>query len=169
MTSPESALAREVAALRAELRSLADRVEIRELFDRYVAALDTVDEESYDDAWFRTVFTDDVRLVFPVGDHRGVTGLCAFQRTAKARWARTHHIGANCVVDVTGDRAAVRSHQLATHSHRDDPRTTEHLSVGGHYTAEAVRTDAGWRFSRMEFHPVWLAGPRHPSLAHLGI
>ncbi|WP_455354484.1 nuclear transport factor 2 family protein [Streptomyces sp. SYSU K217416] len=161
----------EIAALRDRLRTLTDRAEIRDLFDRYVVSLDLIGErdyaDDYDDDWFRTVFTEDARFVFPIGDHKGVEGFAAFQREARARWARTHHITANHVVDVDGDRAVIRAHQFATHVHPGSPALGSHFDVGGCYEVRAVRTGEGWRFDDVAFHVVWATGEPLPSMAHV--
>ncbi|MEG3631673.1 nuclear transport factor 2 family protein [Streptomyces poriticola] len=148
----------EVAALRGQLRVLSDRLEIRDLLDRYVVALDTIDETA-DDDWFSELFTEDARFTFPIGSHTGLAGLAAFQRKARARWARTHHLSANHRIEQAGDTATVRVHQLATHVHQGgDPSRT--FDVGGYYEGRAVRTPSGWRFDRLSFHVVWSTGER---------
>ncbi|MGW0394691.1 nuclear transport factor 2 family protein [Streptomyces sp. NPDC003042] len=159
----------EIAALRDRLRDLTDRAELRDLFDRYVVTLDLIGERDYDDDWFRTVFTEDVRFGFPIGDHRGVQGFAAFLREARARWYRTHHITANHQVDIDGDRAVVRAHQFATHVHLHTlaAAARPHFDVGGAYEARAVRTSEGWRFTEVDFHVVWTAGAPLSTMAHL--
>jgi hypothetical protein len=143
------------------VRSLTDRAEISELIDRYITAFDVLTERPRDDAWYRNIFTDDVRLTFPVGSHRGITGLAEFQRTAKAKWARTHHLTSNYVIDVDGDRATVRAHLLATHVYAGDAPQGR-LSVGSHADAAAIRTQAGWRLRELTFGLVWSAAEVSP-------
>ncbi|MFF6782517.1 nuclear transport factor 2 family protein [Streptomyces sp. NPDC012510] len=157
----------EIAALRAQLAELTDRAELRDLFDRYVVSLDLIGERDYGDDWFRTVFTDDARFSFPIGDHQGIEGFAAFQREARARWARTHHVTANHVVDIAGERAVLRAHQFATHVHPGSEPLGSHFDVGGYYEVGAVRTSRGWRFDDVAFHVVWAAGEPLPSMAHV--
>ncbi|MEU3398033.1 nuclear transport factor 2 family protein [Streptomyces filamentosus] len=161
MTTPlradEARVTAELDQLRARLLEVTDRLEIRELFDRYVVALDTVCERGYGDDWFRSVFTEDAQFVFPIGTHRGVRGFAAFQREARSWWEGTHHVSANHLVELDGDRATLRAHQLATHVHGPGG-PEEHFRVGGHSEVRAVRTAAGWRFHRLVFRIAWTSG-----------
>ncbi|MFE1029065.1 nuclear transport factor 2 family protein [Streptomyces sp. NPDC058818] len=166
-----SSTADQVASLRAQLRVLTDRLEIKDLFDRYIVALDRAHEAEFDDAWYRTVFTQDVRFTFPIGVHKGVEGFAEFQRAAKARWARTHHLCANHVVELDGDQARLRVHQVATHLHLPEGEAGEAgedpFVVSGYYDVHAVRTHVGWQFDDVSFHVVSAIGRRLPSMADL--
>jgi len=139
------------------VRSLSDRADISQLIDRYITAFDLLTEEPRDDEWYRSVFTEDVRLVFPIGGHTGIDGLAEFNRAARAKWARTHHLSANHLVTLDGDRATVRAHLLVTHV-PDIDGAAHHLSTGSHFDAAAVRTPAGWRLAKMVFTLVWISG-----------
>ncbi|OII61302.1 hypothetical protein BJP40_02855 [Streptomyces sp. CC53] len=155
----------QVAPLGAPLGALADRLAIKDLFDRYVEALDRADEPAYDDDWYRTVFTEDARLAVPAGTHRGVRGFADFRRTAKARWGRTGRLGGTLLVDLDGDRARARAHQVASHrrcgpDHQDDPYV-----VSGYYDARALRTADGWRLDALAFHVVSALGRPVPTAA----
>lgn len=139
------------------VRSLSDRADVSELIDRYITAFDLLAEEPRDDEWYRSVFTEDVRLIFPIGGHVGIDGLAEFNRAARAKWARTHHLSANHLVTLDGDRARVRAHLLVTHvPDLDGP--PRHLSTGSHFDATAVRTPAGWRLAELVFTLVWISG-----------
>jgi hypothetical protein len=159
----------DLAAVREELRVLADRAAIRDLFDRYIITIDTHDPEEYDDDRYRTIFTEDIRLKFPVGGHEGIAGIADFETWAKAKWLRTHHVTANCAVELDGDRAAIRAHGIGTHVHR--PETLEELGedaaplfvVGCTYAARAVRTGDGWRLRELTLYVQWTAGSPLPA------
>lgn len=163
--TPARDLAAEVDLLRARLLAVTDRLELRELFERYVIALDTVCEQDHDDDWFRTVLTEDVRLDFPIGTREGLTGFAGFLREARGWWERTHHVSATTEIALDADRATVRVHQLATHVHRGGAHRAAPFDVGGYYDARAVRTPAGWRFDRLTFRVVWSRGQRLESMA----
>lgn len=153
MPTPESGTALPADAL----RRLLDRAEIGELLDRYVIAFDALTEEPLGDEWYRGVFTDDLVLTFPVGDHKGIEGLAEFQRAAKAKWARTHHMVSNHLIGLHGDEATVQARLLATHVHRGDtPRG--HFTMGGRVQGTAVRTPVGWRLRQLAFGLVWRSG-----------
>jgi hypothetical protein len=144
----------DIAALRAELRTLSDRAEIAGLCDRYVTHLD---RSRHDDSWLSTVFTDDCLLTFPMGQYKGMEGLARFQEMARTTFERTHHISSNYDIELDTDRAQVRAHLMAAHvAHRED--TGHHFTIGGHYDAEAVRTPHGWRIRQLTFELVWTSG-----------
>ncbi|GHB82133.1 hypothetical protein GCM10010347_61300 [Streptomyces cirratus] len=157
----------ELADLSAQVRVLRDRAELRDLFDRYVGALDTGIHAGPDGAAFDELFTEDAVFAFPVGTCTGVEGFAVLRREAGARWSRTHHISANHDIRLDGDRATLRVQQLTRHLHGpgdgpDGPPAP--FEVGGYCRARAVRTGAGWRLSHVAFHVVWDAGDRLPEL-----
>ncbi|MFH7597472.1 nuclear transport factor 2 family protein [Streptomyces racemochromogenes] len=154
-----------IADLRDQIRELHDRAELRELFDRYVAALDTSDGGGPDEARFAALFTEDATFAFPIGVCTGVEAFAAFQREARERWARTHHMSANHSITLDGDRAVVRAQQLTTHVHHAGAGPVAHFAVGGHTEARAVRTPDGWRLSHVDFRVVWDSGVRLPEFA----
>ncbi|GHF64549.1 hypothetical protein GCM10010218_52660 [Streptomyces mashuensis] len=155
MTLPQD----ELAELRAQVRELTDRAAINELLDRYIVLLDTQDENGFDDTWPPTVFTDDVRMTFPVGTCEGLSDVAQLHHVAKNRFARTLHLSSNHTVALDGDRAEVRLHVVATHVHHPSGEDRPHFDIGGYYKGEAVRTEAGWRLRTWAFHLVWSTGP----------
>ncbi|MCQ8773194.1 nuclear transport factor 2 family protein [Streptomyces telluris] len=164
--APETVGAREFAALQARVGVLADRADITGLIDRYLLGLDTVpaDGGRFDDAWARSLFTPDVRIVSPVGVHEGIDGLAESEQATLAKFERTQHMGANYMIGLDGDRATVRWNALMTHVHlasTHEARGTgpgDHFTVGGTFTGEAVRTPEGWRFRHLDIRAVWVNG-----------
>ncbi|GAA3248346.1 hypothetical protein Slala03_68620 [Streptomyces lavendulae subsp. lavendulae] len=154
----------EIADLREQVRVLRDHAELRELFDRYVCALDTGGPPGRDRERFASLFTEDVTFAFPIGVCTGIEAFTAFQREAGERWARTHHLSAGHRVDLDGDRATLRVQQTTTHVHHTTDAAPAHFDVGGYAEARAVRTGAGWRLSHVAFHVVWDSGVRLPEL-----
>lgn len=142
------------------VRELLDRAAIRDLVDRFVVALDVHDERGYDDDWYRSVFTEDVRLSFPIHSHEGVDGFAAFQSVARSRWERGHHLASTPEVVLDGDDATARTSVIATHVHLDasGPHADPLLRVGGHYDVRARRTAAGWRLAQITFSMTWSTG-----------
>ncbi|MFD0353291.1 nuclear transport factor 2 family protein [Streptomyces sp. NPDC127110] len=155
----------DIAALREQVQALSDRAELRELFDRYVTALDTRDGTGPEDSRYASLFTEDATFAFPIGVCEGIEAFAAFQRGARERWARIHHSSSNHSVVLDGDRATLRAQQLTTHVHHAGRGPAAHFEVGGYSEARAVRTPAGWRLSHVAFHVVWDSGARLPELA----
>ncbi|MCP3821461.1 nuclear transport factor 2 family protein [Streptomyces sp. A3M-1-3] len=152
------------------LRRLADRMDVQDLVDRYLAGLD---EAEFDDAWARSIFTEDGRFQFLMGGHDGVAGMAEFTAAMMGKWRRTHHVAAGHLVEIDGDRARVRGNLIATHLHpqeatpekppgrseaQETPGAPEPFQVGDRFEGEAVRTEAGWRFARLAFEVVWTRG-----------
>ncbi|MDA5285595.1 nuclear transport factor 2 family protein [Streptomyces sp. NPDC054904] len=155
----------DIADLREQVRILRDRADLRDLFDRYVTALDTYGEAEPDVTRFAELFTEDVTFTFPIGTSEGIGGFTAFQREAGARWARSHHLASNHSIVLDADRATLRVQQLTFHVHHDGDRSARNFDVGGHCVAAAVRTDSGWRLNRVAYHVVWDSGDRLPEFA----
>ncbi|MGP4112177.1 nuclear transport factor 2 family protein [Streptomyces sp. 4N509B] len=137
---------------------LRDRMEIVDLMDRYLRSLD--EDETYDEDWARAYVTEDVRSEVPVGEAVGWREVARQTEAALAQFERTHHVGANHVVDLDGDRAAVRCNAVMTHLHPAAlrERLGERFTVGGVVEGEVVRTAAGWRLARVAIRPVWFDG-----------
>ncbi|WP_034518044.1 nuclear transport factor 2 family protein [Actinomadura rifamycini] len=143
------------------MSELIDRMDIIELVGRYMVSLD---ERNIDDAWARRFHTADVAMEAPVGEAAGLDGLAESTRVALERFERTQHLASNHIVDLDGDRAAVRWDALMVHVHLASTAAARgeepgaHFDVGGRFDAEAVRTADGWRFRRMAVRPVWFDG-----------
>lgn len=158
------------------LRRLADRMAVQDLVDRYLADLD---EAEFDDAWARSIFTEDGRFEFSMGGHDGVAGMAEYTAAMMGKWRRTHHVAAGHLIEIDGDQARVRGNLIATHLHpqeatgatpeqpaqppgrsgaQEPRRAPEPFQVGDRFEGEAVRTDAGWRFARLAFEVVWTRG-----------
>lgn len=149
------------------LSAALDRAEISELVDRYVAGLDTADRPGRDASWYRRIFTEDVRLSFPISERSGIDGLPEFHRQAKLAWKATHHLSGNHVVDLDGDEADVRVQVIGRHvghaaegTERVPPESC--MDMGGFYAARAVRTARGWRLSSLHYELVWTSGAGVP-------
>ncbi len=144
-----------------------DRAEVAELIDRYIHLLDSADDPERDDEAYRRVFTDDVRLTFPIGQRRGIAGLAEFQRAAYLSWGSTYHQSSNHLIDPDGEVARVRAQVWALHIERGcQPMgvTERHrFDVGGYYDASAVRTPDGWRIDALEFVVLWTSGQGRPT------
>ena len=143
-----------------DLQRLADRLEIGELLDRYAATLDeSQDPARFDEEWARSVFTDDVRLSFPVGSREGIAGAVALHRHGMGRFVRTQHVVSNLVLDFAGDgaRAGLRANLLAAHVYVNGEGESLFV-VGDWYEGGARRTGGGWRIDRLELHVVWNMG-----------
>ena len=155
----------EVAGLVAEVRRLADRAAVANLADRYLRSLD---EGDFNEAQAHSIFTPDVTLSFPPGDHDGIAGVTEFTRGFMRHWAQTHHNVSHYLIDLEGDQATVAWNVIAVHVHLGSPPPpvhSDHFYLGGRFDGMAVRTDCGWRLQHLALQVVWTAGPGIPSIA----
>lgn len=146
----------------ARLATFLDRMEISELIDRYVVALDTADQNDRDRDWYRQLFTDEVRLCYPIGDHTGIEGLREFLRSARLAWQVTHHVSGNHVIELDGSQATARIQLVGTHVDYDSTALRvppgHRFDMGGYCDIEALHGQAGWRIDYLRFCLVWTSG-----------
>lgn len=102
-------------------------------------------------------------------EHRGfvLEGLDAIaggHTIVRGGWDSTIHFTSNPRVDLDGDRARLRARLLAIHTHRDGGPAEPYV-IANAFTADAVRTPAGWRFCGFEQRTVWSSGQSHLDVA----
>jgi hypothetical protein len=139
---------------------MADRVELMELMHRYALAIDTAQWEA-----LREVFCADASVDFgSVGRYvegaSGVTGLEAILgwfKAALAPFPDVLHFMSNHVIDLDGDRARVRTYMHVMH-----------MSMGGVYDAQAIRTPAGWRIRHFRLDERSFDAAAERLRAHMG-
>jgi hypothetical protein len=129
------------------IRDLADRAELADLVARHSL---WIDEHRY--AETDELFTEDVVVTSPRGQAAGIEALVALVRAGHDTYARTLHSKSNLVIDVDGDAATVRAHDIAVFVVDD---RTEAIAAGFHQYG-ARRTGDGWRFDRLVVTPIAL-------------
>lgn len=108
------------------------------------------------------IFTEDAEVESPGGVARGLAQLTEQARRNHMAFAQTHHVTTNILIDLRGDRADIRANLIATMVHRAE-KGSPFYQLGERYEFAAARTDAGWRFTRVKFTPVWTVGERQLS------
>jgi hypothetical protein len=126
------------------LHDLNDRREITDLVSRLGLWLD---EGRFDEA--PSILTEDVAVSTPGGQAEGIERVIA-QARRNHQFDGLQHVISNVLIDLDGDRAGVRANLVATFV---GSGIEQH---GERYRFEAVRTQEGWRLSRVEVKPVWL-------------
>ncbi|MCC3314705.1 nuclear transport factor 2 family protein [Nocardia africana] len=129
------------------IRELADRAELADLVARHSL---WIDERRYDET--DRLFTADVRVTSPRGESSGREELIALVRKGHDTYVRTLHNKTNIVIDLDGDTATVRAHDMAVFVIDDK---TEAIA-GGIHRYRARRTEQGWRFDSLDITPVAL-------------
>jgi hypothetical protein len=139
-----------------QLRELLDRNQITALVDRLGRALD---EGRFDD--FRTIYTADATAKTPGGQAEGRDALIAQASRNHTDDKRIQHFIGNVMIDLNGDAAQVRANLIATFAPAEPKTVAEPMyTLGEVYRFDAVRTDEGWRLSRVETTPLWSIGTR---------
>lgn len=128
------------------IRDLADRAELTELVARHSLWVD----EGFADT--DRLFTEDVVVTSIRGEAHGIEPLTALARKGHDAYARTLHNKCNLVIEIDGDTATVRAHDLAIYVIDDK---TEALAAAIH-RYRARRGADGWRFDRLDVSPVAL-------------
>jgi 3-phenylpropionate/cinnamic acid dioxygenase small subunit len=129
--------------------TLADRLEITDLLNRYATAQDTRDW-----ALLASCFTDDAKLDYDTSGTFDRADFVAHCEAGLAPMKATQHLVSNHVVTVDGDRAQSTSYVVAQHVLGDDVTFT----LGGTYHDLLVRTPEGWRIAGRRFVTSWSAG-----------
>jgi hypothetical protein len=129
------------------MSELSDRIEIADLIHRLGACLD---EHRFDD--LRTLFVEDATVATPGGTAQGRDALIAQATRNHAQYERLQHVITNVLVDLDGERAAVRAN-LVVALVRDGG--TPELMLGEVYRFQARRTGEGWRLASLRADPVW--------------
>ena len=147
----------ELDELRFEVRRLADRESIRDVFTRFAAAMDGQDWDL-----LATVFADDAVFDHSVEGWNGHesavwTGQPRIRAEVEAGAGRhfaSHHVITNHRIELDGDRARVVAYLHSVHL--DDPlRPDVHADHGAWYLAALVRRAAGWRISWLTHKSLW--------------
>lgn len=129
------------------IRDLADRAELTDLVARHSL---WIDEGHFDET--DRLFTEDVVVTSPRGQASGIEALIGLVRAGHDSYVRTLHNKCNLVIDLDGETATVRAHDLAVFVIDDK---TEAVAAGIHRYG-ARRTENGWRFDRLEINAVAL-------------
>ena len=129
-----------------DAQTLSDRVEIDDLLTAYTMAIDDADWDALD-----RVFTPDAHI-----DYSATGGTVGAFPEVKAWLAETlpmfsgmQHFITQKRVELDGDRAAVRAYFLNPMVMDREDGTPWHLEIGGVYVHSLVRTQEGWRSSRL--------------------
>ena len=136
--------------------SLADKLAIIELLNRFGMAIDLRDWES-----FHSLFTEEVEFDYSsIGEVAGTLHPDDITNTARrdlGGFEATQHVITNHQVQLSEDRATCYAQVRAMHLLPND-KTESLLETGGYYTAELVRIDSNWKIQNWKFTILWSNG-----------
>lgn len=125
----------------AGLRELLDERAIRKVLLRYCRGIDRMDRELV-----RSCYHADA-----TDEHGGFAGgveeFLAWVWPLLERYTMTMHFTGNCLIEVTGDAAAVETYGIAFHR-SEDPRQELNLITGFRYLDLFERREGAWRIAR---------------------
>ncbi|WP_205325957.1 nuclear transport factor 2 family protein [Glycomyces sp. YM15] len=129
------------------IRELADRAALDDLVARHSVWIDEA-------RWDQTdrLFTDDVVASSLRGEAHGIEALIALVDKGHDTIASTLHNKTGVIIDLDGDTATVRAHDIGVFIYDDE---TAAIAAGIHHY-RARRTEDGWRFDRLRVEPVAL-------------
>jgi len=140
-----------------ELTEVGDRLEILDVYARYVHAVDRADYETLADR----VFTSDARFDYSAAHGPVVTWdeLRAIDMFGGNGFEHIFHLTSNLVIDFdeSGDRATCVSKTFNPWARVLDGRPRV-FQVQGTYTDEVVRTERGWRIASRGWVEDWVSG-----------
>ncbi|HSP65950.1 MAG TPA: nuclear transport factor 2 family protein [Candidatus Deferrimicrobium sp.] len=132
-----------------QVRWLMDRAAIAECLVRYARCIDRRDwvglQESYtEDGVMQHGEVSVPREAMPELSEKILAGCSA-----------SHHLVGDPSVSIDGDRASTHSHYIATHISEG---TTVKRQGGGWYDCELIRTERGWKFTKVRSTTAWRTG-----------
>ncbi|MEU1737582.1 nuclear transport factor 2 family protein [Streptosporangium sp. NPDC020145] len=135
------------------LTDLMDKEELRGLLVRGWRALDHKDYDTWIGCW-----TEDAELAFgPWEPLHGARTIKATVIEAEDSYAAMFHYLLNTHFEIDGDRATGVGYMLFV-GVPDTAEADAHFDMGGSYTWEFVRADAGWRVARQHLTMSWTSG-----------
>jgi 3-phenylpropionate/cinnamic acid dioxygenase small subunit len=137
---------------------LSDRLEIRELLDRYASV---IDQRRWDA--LHEVFTPDAQVDYTStgGKQGALEPVMAWLARALAPWPLNLHCISNVSIELSGDRARARCYFQAPMG-RGDLGSQEVVVNAGWYDDELVRTARGWRIQRRVCTQTMMVGSLPP-------
>jgi hypothetical protein len=148
--TPPATPADDLAALRAEVRALADRAALTDLVGRLAHWLD-----GRADGDPATLFARDVRASTPGGVVQGRDAVVAQAR--KNHDLPTHHLVGSVVIEAEADTARITA-SLTGHFVRSEATPPGPTELGGRYDLGAARVDGRWLLTSLAVTPIWRVG-----------
>ncbi len=153
----EAPLVAHNASQETQLRLLLDREEIGQVIVNYGLAFDMQDWKLH-----RSVFTDEIQMDFTASIGDGLVTMKAddWVEGVKPFFSKlegTQHIAMPLIIEIDGDEAYVRSLLNASHHLRND-RGGNVQTMVGYYDNWLIRTESGWRITKMVQTITWNEG-----------
>lgn len=138
------------------INSLADRIRIIELINRFGMSIDLRDWSS-----FRSLFVNQVQFDYSsIGEIAGNLPVNDIVNTARqdlGGFQTTQHIITNHLVEIENDTATCSAHVRAMHF-LPNKAPESLLEIGGYYNAELILADSDWKIKSWKFTVLWSRG-----------
>jgi hypothetical protein len=140
--------------LEEKVQYLLDRTEISETVVKYFSSLDHKDWAAMRATLAPTLDLDFEQLFGDPPARHDSDDFAAFASGVLGGFTATQHISPNHVIEIDGDSAICRAYMFAWHTVPTPSRLEDEYLLRGHYVADMVRTDDGWRMSGLHM-TVW--------------
>jgi hypothetical protein len=139
-----------------DLQTLADRLEINDLLNRYA---DSVDRQDWDQ--LATCFTPDAHIDYSAsgGAEGSYPEVAKWLADTLKLFAMTQHFVTNSHVSIDGDAATGRAYFYNPMTLTGADGGTDFLIVGGYYKDDYARTANGWRITNRREEMAFMDGP----------
>ncbi|MGD9792302.1 MAG: nuclear transport factor 2 family protein [Acidimicrobiia bacterium] len=138
-----------------DLREISDRLEIRELMDRYAMACDSKNWDAY-----RTIYAPDAIIDYTEfgGGRGGIDTTLEWLSAGLGPFAGLHHNLTTHYCEIDGDTAKAITYWLAYQTLPDGSGGEFIMECGGYYKDRLVRTDR-WLISERVDVGTWVRAP----------
>jgi|KBSSwiStaDraftv2_1062776.scaffolds.fasta_scaffold2160725_1 hypothetical protein len=138
-----------------DLQEVSDRLEIRQLMDRYALACDTCDWGLY-----RSVYTADAIIDYTEfgGPRAGLDLTVEWLGAGLSTYAGLHHNLTTHTCEIEDDTAKAITYWIAYHTRLDGEGGESMMELGGFYKDRLVRQDR-WRIAERVDLATWLKAP----------
>jgi len=141
-------------------KDIVGKTQITDLLVKYFAA---IDDKCIDMAIVKETFTTDAKIIRP--DDTEIVGqedILDGHLKSFARFKATHHVITNFIVDLSNDRATLRSNIIANHLWADNETNpslnNKNFLADGVLSAKAIKVNHQWRISELKNRVIWRTG-----------
>ncbi|CAO5152024.1 SnoaL-like domain-containing protein [Frankia sp. AiPs1] len=132
------------------LRDITDRAELASLVSQLGRWLDTGDDKEG-----RAIFHEDAIIHSARGGATGIDDILDYSRRTSDDNENSQHLITDVLVELDGDRATMTANELVAYFPSRQVFPPLLRLVGLRFAFQALRTQDGWRLTRVEVTPLW--------------
>ncbi|MEX5713477.1 nuclear transport factor 2 family protein [Parafrankia sp. FMc6] len=132
------------------LRDITDRAELAAMVGQLGRWLDTGDDKEG-----RAIFHEDATIHSARGGATGIDDILEYARRTNDDNENSQHLITDVLVELDGDRATMTANELVAYFPSRTVFPSLSRLVGLRFAFQALRTQDGWRLTRVEVTPLW--------------